>query len=573
MTLRTRLVGACGVSLALFSSVAVLSYRSMLHVDEDQRWIAHTRIVLQKLDAVLTDLISAETNERSYVFTGEESYRSWYQRDVDSLRNDMNEVSALTSDNPRQQQVLRQLRPLISTNLADLEEGATNRSREGTRAGASLRRGMGKQSLLEITSRLAQMKEEETRLLILRSVTAQKSSLLMKAVIVCGNILAALLLSAAAFAIYREIIKRSLIERELYKSEERFRLMVSSVKEYAILMLDPKGKIVSWNAGAQRILGYCSDEIVGQHFSRFYLSEAIEQGKPEHDLELAAEEGHFEDEGSRLRRDGSRLWVNVVITALRDAAGQLRGFSNVTRDLTEHRRVEEEIKRQNAQLEAANKELEAFSYSVAHDLRAPLRAIDGFSLALLQDFPGQIPAEGIRYLQRIRAGVLRMAQLIEDLLKLAQISRHQILRDHCDLSLMAEEVATQLQTSEPDREVRFSIAPDLVVTGDRSLLRIVVENLMGNAWKFTARQPRAEIQLGIRNADPERVLFLRDNGAGFDMEHAGKLFGVFQRLHRDSEFPGTGIGLVTVHRIIQRHGGRIWAEAAVDKGATFYFVL
>jgi PAS domain S-box-containing protein len=573
MTLRAKLAAACGGALVLFCWVGLLSYRSMLHVDEDQRWIAHTYTVLGKLDALLTDLISAESNQRNHVFTGKQSYLSAYKSDLDRLRDNLNDVGRLTSDNPRQQQALQQLRPLISTKLSEFQESLTIRGPEGAKSDFVVRGGMEKQSLPDITSRITQMKEEESRLLIQRSQDAQKSSFRMKGVIVFGNILATLLLGAAAFAIFQEMSRRSNLERELHRSEERFRLMVSSVKEYAILMLDPSGCVVSWNAGAERIKGYGSQEIIGQHFSCFYPAEDIERGKPEQELKVAAAEGQVEDEGWRVRKDGSRFWANVVMTALRDPTGRLQGFSKVTRDLTERRHAEEETKRQNAQLEAANKELDAFGYSVAHDLRAPLRAIDGFSLAILQDFQDQIPAEGAKYLQRIRAGAQRMAQLIEDLLKLARISRYEIVRNDVDLSSLAREVTSQLQTSDPDRQVKVSIAPGVVVTGDRNLLRIVLENLVGNAWKFTSGQPRAEIELGVKSSVAERVLFIRDNGPGFDMEHAGKLFGVFQRLHRDSEFPGTGVGLATVQRIVHRHGGRIWADAAVGKGATFYFVL
>jgi light-regulated signal transduction histidine kinase (bacteriophytochrome) len=245
----------------------------------------------------------------------------------------------------------------------------------------------------------------------------------------------------------------------------------------------------------------------------------------------------------------------------------------VSRDLTERRRAEEETRRQNALLAAANQELDAFSYSVAHDLRAPLRAIDGFSQALLQDYHEQIPQDGKLYLERIRAGTVRMALLIEDLLNLARVSRHEIAYTEVDLSALAKQLASQLQVSTNGRTAHFSITPGMWVTGDRSLLGIALENLLGNAWKFTSKQPEAKIEFGIQNGERERVFFVRDNGPGFDMKYADKLFGVFQRLHRDSEFPGTGVGLATVQRIIHRHGGRIWADAAVGKGATFFFVL
>jgi PAS domain S-box-containing protein len=573
MTLRTKLAMAFGIALAAICSVGVLSYRSTLQVDEDQRRVVHTHRVLQKLDDVVTDLLSARANQRAYVVGKDDSYLSGYKSDLGRLQDDLKDVGELTSDNPRQQQALQQLRPLISSRVAELEEGIAVSIQQKTTSSTFLAEILERPSLLDITSRLSEMKHEESRLLIQRSQAAKAASSRMKGVIVFGDLLALLLLVTAVLELQRETARRAGIERELHESEQRFRLMVSNVKEYAIFMLGPKGHVVSWNAGAQRIKSYQPEEIIGRHFSCFYPAEDIERGRPEYELKLAAEQGQSVDEGWRVRKDGSRFWANTVITALRDPAGRLRGFSKITRDLTERRRTEEEIKRQNALLAAANKELDAFSYSVAHDLRAPLRAVDGFSLALLQDFPDDVPEEGRRYLERIRSGAQRMAQLIEDLLKLSRISRHQIVRSEVDLSRVAAEVAAQLKASDPNRQVKFAIAADLVVFGDRNLLRIVLENLMANAWKFTSRQPQAEIHLGLKNGEEERVLFIRDNGCGFDMKYADKLFGVFQRLHRESEFSGTGIGLATVHRIISRHGGRIWAEAAVGEGATFYFVV
>jgi PAS domain S-box-containing protein len=573
MNLRIRLLASGGVASAILCCVGTLSYRSMLQVDEDHRWVGHTHRVLQKLDELVADMMSTETNQRAYVRTGDESYLSGYRIGREYLREGLNEIGELTSDNRRQQQALQQLRPLISVKLTELEEGVTVCRQQGAPTRAAVCDRVEKQSLVEITSHLTAMKLEEGQLLSQRLQAAKAASFRTKAVIVFGNVLAVLLLCSAAFEIHREITRRDRVERALHQSEERFRLMVSSVREYAIFMLGPKGHVVSWNYGARQIKGYQPEEIIGQHLSRFYPAEDIERGKPEYELKMASARDQFEDEGWRVRKDGSRFWASVVVTALRDPAGQLQGFSNVIRDLTDRRRAEEKIRRQNAQLEAANKELDAFGYSVAHDLQAPLRAIDGFSLSLLQDFPDQIPAEGARYLRRIRSGVQRMAQLIEQLLKLARVSRQETMRNQVDLSRIALEIAAQLQTSDLSRRVTFSVAPDLIVSGDRNLLRIMLENLMGNAWKFTSHQPQAEIELGAKNGGGERVLFIRDNGSGFNMEHAGKLFGVFQRLHCDSEFPGTGVGLATVQRIVSRHGGKIWGEGTVGKGATFYFVL
>jgi light-regulated signal transduction histidine kinase (bacteriophytochrome) len=246
-----------------------------------------------------------------------------------------------------------------------------------------------------------------------------------------------------------------------------------------------------------------------------------------------------------------------------------------------------------AQLEAANRDLEAFSNSVSHDLRAPLRAIDNFSKILLEDYGNTLDAQGQHYLQRVRTATTHMQQLIDDLLNLSRATHREIWLQAVDLSALASRVAAQLRKTEPGRQVEFVIEPDVLVEGDTRLLHVALENLLGNAWKYTAKHPRARIEFGkifdfrlpicdsgsgseIESQESQienPVFFVRDDGAGFDMAYADKLFGVFQRLHGEAEFEGTGIGLTTVQRIIHRHGGEIWAEGAMERGATFYFTL
>jgi signal transduction histidine kinase len=248
------------------------------------------------------------------------------------------------------------------------------------------------------------------------------------------------------------------------------------------------------------------------------------------------------------------------------------------RQAEEERRMKAELERQvverTAELQAANRELEAFSYSVSHDLRAPLRSIDGFSQAVLEDYAGKLDDQGRDYLSRVRTATQHMGHLIDDLIKLARVARTEMHRESVDLSALAGDVFAELQKSEPDRRVECHIESGLATVGDARLLRVVLDNLLGNAWKFTGKQAHARIVFGTHPQESgEPAFFVRDNGAGFDMTYAGKLFGAFQRLHSLSEFPGTGVGLATVQRIVHRHGGRVWAEGAVGKGATFYFTL
>jgi len=235
--------------------------------------------------------------------------------------------------------------------------------------------------------------------------------------------------------------------------------------------------------------------------------------------------------------------------------------------------LEERVAQRTAQLETANKELEAFAYSVSHDLRTPLRSINGFSQIVLKDYGEKLDAVGARYLHNVSASAVRMGKLIDDLLHLSRVSRAEMHYKMVDLSAIAHAIIAELQEISSDRIVDIRITPDLMAQGDANLLRVVMQNLLENAWKYTIHRDRAHIEFGIEEIDGVNVFFVRDDGAGFNMAYAQNLFGAFQRLHRDDEFPGTGIGLATVQRIIHRHGGSIWAEAVVEQGATFYFVL
>jgi signal transduction histidine kinase len=276
--------------------------------------------------------------------------------------------------------------------------------------------------------------------------------------------------------------------------------------------------------------------------------------------------------------ESGRHYSEADLTLTQELAGRAALAVDNARLYQDAQKLNEELEQRvierTTQLEAANKELEAFSYSVSHDLRAPLRSIDGFSQALMEDYADSLQDEAQHYLQRVRAASQRMAELIDDLLALSRLTRNEIRPKTISLSALIETIAAGLHQAQPERQVEFVIATDVTARADAQLIRVALENLLGNAWKFTAKHPHACIEFGVLPpTGGQLVYFVRDDGAGFDMAYADKLFGTFQRLHTPAEFSGTGIGLTTVQRVIHRHGGRIWAEGAVEQGATFYFTL
>ncbi|HEY2955361.1 MAG TPA: PAS domain S-box protein [Candidatus Eisenbacteria bacterium] len=374
-------------------------------------------------------------------------------------------------------------------------------------------------------------------------------------------------------------------ETALRTAAARLRSTLDSALD-GIVTMDHEGNVAEFNPAAEKMFHRTREEAVGAKLADLIIPAALRESHRSglaHYLETGkAEVLDRRLELTAVRRDGSEFPVEVAITRVTQEGPPL--FTGFIRDITERLRAEREIRQLNedlerrvvartAELEASNRELEAFSYSVSHDLRAPLRAIDGFSKALLDDCSERLDDDGKRHLDRVRSATRQMAQLIDDMLKLAHLSRTEMTPQRVDLSALGRDIAASLQQAQPDRAVRFEIAPGLVTEGDPHLLRIAFDNLLRNAWKFTSRRPSAHIEVGADPSNGERVYFVRDDGAGFDMAHAQLLFTPFQRLHRQSEFEGTGIGLATVQRIIQRHGGRLWAKGAVDHGATFYFTL
>ena len=342
----------------------------------------------------------------------------------------------------------------------------------------------------------------------------------------------------------------------------------------AIISADSHGNIAYFNPSAERIFGYTATEVNGKPLTVLMPERFQDAHRAGMTRYLATGEARVVGKTVELagkKKSGAEFPLELSLASWQ--RGSEIAFTAIIRDVTERKRVDETLRRHTAQVEAANAELDAFAYSVSHDLRAPLRGIDGFSQALLEDYADRLDDAGKDYLTRVRSASQRMATLIDDLLDLSRVTRSEMHVGPLDLSALATGIAEDLQKRDPARRVDVAIAPGLHVTADPGLMRVVLQNLLENAWKFTGKRTAARIEVGSVPHDGGPAYFVRDNGAGFDMTYVHKLFGAFQRLHGAQEFDGTGIGLATVQRVIHRHGGRVWAEGAVGDGATFYFTL
>jgi PAS domain S-box-containing protein len=574
------LTGIFLVALALLAFIFLLSNWTTGQLIRATQLRDHRHDVIEKLQVLLTELDDAETGERGFLITGEAAYLGPYQSARDTVRRTVKSLGTLLHD-PGMRERLAALKPLVEAKISELEETIDLRRTAGFGAAQQVvLTNRGKRVMDEIRKVTGEMRGREETLLAQSETAAATMSQQSNSIRLLGNVLSFSLLLGVFLLLNREIGARRKTEAALRINEERYRLITEQVKDYSILMLDPRGNVETWNAGAQRITGYEPKEIIGRHFSIFYPPEDVEAGKPARELAAAESAERIEDAGWRIRKDGSRFWANTIITGLREEDGKLRGFSKITCDETERKQAQdamqelnEALERRTADLEAANKELEAFTYSVSHDLRAPLRHVDGFSKMLLDESAAGLSEDAKRYLGYVRDGVIQMGQLVDDLLALARVGRKELSVQVTGLNSLVQDVVAEMKRDNPDRAIEWKVEPLPFVECDAALMKQVFANLLSNAVKYTRPRPKAVIEIGAWQENGQAAVFVRDNGVGFNMKYADKLFGVFQRLHRPEDFEGTGVGLATVQRVIHKHGGRVWVQAAVDQGATFYFTL
>jgi len=458
--------------------------------------------------------------------------------------------------------------------------------------GAELMFGYGEQEALKMEiwqlappNKAAEQKDFSRRLLAGEKVTSFETQRLTKD----GRLLdvwltVTKLVDDAGKVIGIASTERDITERK--REEKNLRRMATVVRDSndAITIQDFEGRITAWNRGAELMYGYSEEEALLANIERLTAPGKVKEQK-DFTRRLLAGEKISSFETQRVTKDGRILDVWLTVTKLMDDAGKPIGIASTERDITERKRAEEEVHKLNAelerrvvertaQLEAANKELESFSYSVSHDLRAPLRHVQGYVDMLGREAEGQLSEKGRRYMKTIEDVSREMGVLIDDLLAFSRMGRAEMIETTVNLDSLVQDTLRDLEPATRARNIVWQIRPLPAVQADPAMLKLVLTNLLGNAVKFTGPRNPAEIEIGCDGMESERVIvFVRDNGVGFDPQYAHKLFGVFQRLHRADEFEGTGIGLANVRRTISRQGGRTWAEGALDRGATFYFTL
>ncbi|HRJ71863.1 MAG TPA: CHASE3 domain-containing protein [Terrimicrobiaceae bacterium] len=575
-----------GLGIFLMLLLANVSAHFITNLYRASESVAHRQDVLKELQRISGNLASLQSSQRGYLITGDEEALAARDRVSEGLAAALRRVRELVADNPAQRERLDHIAPLVEARI-DWEEQTIRirraQSFDAARQLVASGRGVALQEGLRKI--LDEMESAEYALLKSDQTRSESESTTAFLVLPLGAFLSLTLLLLAFFFLNEGASERVTVEKQLRASIRDLRDLYDALDEHAIVAItDPQGHITHVNDKFCAISKYSREELLGQdhriinsghHLKDFFRSlwTTIGRGKV------------WKNEVKNRAKDGTTYWVDTTIVPFLDPEGKPRHYVAIRADITERKRVEEEIlslnaglelrvKARAAELEDANRELDTFCYSVSHDLRAPLRAIAGFSKVLAETCTDKLDATSRNYLDRIVAATDRMGDLIDDLLKLSRVTRNELVPQRVDLTQMARSIADGLVLASPGRETKIAVSEHLEAEGDPRLLRVMLENLLGNAWKFTSKTPDARIAFDCEIQDGGRKVFsVADNGAGFDMQFAGKLFGPFQRLHAAGDFPGTGIGLATVQRIIHRHGGSVWADAAPGRGATFFFTF
>ena len=624
MSLENKIRAGFGLALGLLLLVGVASWISNARYQAALDSVARTDEVLDRLNGVLVGLLNEETAGRGYLISGEERFLEPLQLGNKQVQPALQALRSLTADNPGQQARLDALEPAAAGKEAHVLGLVESRRSAGFAAAAKLlAQGEGKQLMDAARKVIEEMKAEESRLLRARTESAQTLGRLTLGMVVGGLLLAVCSVAVAGLMVRNEFRQRQQAVEQLCRARDELELRVRertaelvainralqqemTVREQAEAGLRAgeqrlnfalqKCRTGGWDLDLvdhtayrslehDRIFGY--ESLLPQWTYELFLEHVLPEDRAGVDRcfrEAMVAQSDWSFECRILRRDREVRWIWAAGEHQRDEAGQARRMAGIIQDITERKRVEEELRAMSAtleqrvverttQLEVANKELEAFSYSVSHDLRAPLRGVDSFSRMVLEDYGPRLDDEGRRMLNVVCAEAKRMGQLIDDLLAFSRLGRQEMRAADCDLTALARSVFASLEAADRERVKQFELKPLPAAPGDRAMLQQVWANLIANAVKYSRHVESPAIEIGSSTQDGFHTYYVRDNGAGFDPRYTHKLFGVFQRLHTAEEFEGTGVGLALVQRIVHRHGGKVWAEGKLNAGATFYFTL
>jgi PAS domain S-box-containing protein len=556
------------LALVILAAVAALAYRSIDAAADTLGWVEHTNRELRQIGEVSALYARAASARRAYVVAGDASQLADVE-DLDvRLGRAVSAVRASTADNPGQGRRIDLLEKLMTQRVGLLDSWVGLR-----RAGDIPMETADGLSLTErIRSVREEMEAEENRLMVERDARTRRDLGRTKLAEVIGTIGSFAILLFVFGRLAREIQRRKTVAEALRASEHFLDSIVENIPNMIFVKEAGELRFERINRAGERLLGIERAALLGKNDFDLFPPDQAESFRARDRRTFV--DGVVADvpEEPIQTPDGVR-WLHTKKVPVLDAEGAPKYLLGISEDITEHRKAAAALKTARDAAEAANSELETFSYSVAHDLRAPLRAIDGFGQALAEDCSDQLDACGVEHLQRIRAAAQQMGQLIDGLLGLSQVTRAEIVRADVDLTQIARQSGARLREAHPEQTVELLVDDGLVTVGDFRLLTAVFDNLLGNAWKFTSKCAHPRVEVGSRTEDGHPVFFVRDNGAGFEQAYVHKLFGAFQRLHGAAEFEGSGIGLATVQRIVRRHGGGVWAEGEVGRGATFSFTL
>jgi PAS domain S-box-containing protein len=556
------------LAIAILGGVAALAYRSVDAAADTLGWVQHAHDVLQQIEEVSASYARASAARRAYLVAGDGSQLAESPELDARLHRAIAAVEGSVIDDASQERRLELLSRLMDQRVASLDAAVERRRLTGSAAETS--------DGLELTSHVRavreEMESEENRLLAEREVRTRRDIAQTKIAAIAGTLASIVILIFAFSRLRQEIARRGASEEALRSSEGFLDSIVENIPNMIFVKAARELRFERINRAGESLLGVGRHELLGKNDFDFFPRDQAE-GFQARDRETLDARTVLDIAEEPIETKLGERWLHTKKVPILDEHGAPTFLLGISEDITERRKDAAAIRSAKEAAEAANQELESFSYSVAHDLRAPLRAIDGFASALEEDCADKLDDEGRGHLQRVRSSAQRMAELIDGLLGLSRLTRGQLVRESVDLTRVAQQTGDRLRAEHPEREVELVVQDGLVAEGDPRLIAAALDNLLANSWKFTSKCPHARVEVGMKTEDGRPLFFVRDNGAGFEQAYAHKLFGAFQRLHPVTEFEGSGIGLATVQRIVRRHGGRIRAEGEVGRGATFYFTL